>query len=129
LILVDTNVIVGIYVINDQWHDAAVKLAPEIYKKNKIISDLLISEIITLVASKVGAKESKKLYYHILDNYEIYEVDRQLYKKSLNTLVKYDGTLSLADSLSIEIMKEKGITEIASFDSDFDKVNGIIRIH
>jgi predicted nucleic acid-binding protein len=26
-------------------------------------------------------------------------------------------------------MKEKNISEIVSFDSDFDRVNGIIRLH
>ncbi|KZX14665.1 tRNA(fMet)-specific endonuclease VapC [Methanobrevibacter cuticularis] len=127
MILVDTNFLVGLYVTNDQWHEAAVKISDEVYNQEKIITDLIISEIITLIASKVGAKESKNLYYHILDNYQIYEVDRELYTKSINTLLKYDGTLSLADSLSVEIMKEIGIQEIVSFDKDFDKVDGIIR--
>ncbi|WP_245637476.1 type II toxin-antitoxin system VapC family toxin [Methanobrevibacter filiformis] len=125
----DANFLVGIYVTNDQWHDQAVKISSDVYKQDKILSDLLISEITTLVASKVGAKESKNIYYHILDNYEIYDVDRELYTKAMNTLVKYDGTLSLADSLSVEIMKKLGIYEIVSFDDDFDKVDGIVRIH
>jgi predicted nucleic acid-binding protein len=37
--------------------------------------------------------------------------------------------LSLADSTAIQVMKSKKIHEIYSFDSDFDKVEGIIRIH
>lgn len=46
----------------------------------------------------------------------------------METLLKYDGTLSFADSVSIEIMRNLKINEIVSFDFDFDKVGGIIRI-
>ena len=41
----------------------------------------------------------------------------------------YDGTISLADATSVEIMQQFGIDRIVSFDSDFDKVNWIKRIH
>ena len=47
----------------------------------------------------------------------------------METFLKYDGTLSFADAVSVEIMKDLGINQIVSFDSDFDKVDGIIRIH
>lgn len=48
---------------------------------------------------------------------------------AMETFLKYDGTLSFADSVSIEIMRNLEIDEIVSFDSDFDKVDGVIRIH
>ena len=41
----------------------------------------------------------------------------------------YDGTLSFADVVSLEIMETQGIDTIVSFDSDFDRVTGIKRIH
>ncbi|KYC48593.1 MAG: hypothetical protein AMQ74_01588 [Candidatus Methanofastidiosum methylothiophilum] len=43
-------------------------------------------------------------------------------------ILNYDGTLSFADSVSIEIMRNLKIDEIVSFDSDFDKVDEITRI-
>jgi predicted nucleic acid-binding protein len=42
--------------------------------------------------------------------------------------LKYDGSLSLADSLSLQIMNEQNIREIVSFDIDFDKVKEIQKI-
>ena len=47
----------------------------------------------------------------------------------MHFFLKYDGTLSLADCTAINTMKELGITEILSFDDDFDKVDGIVRVY
>lgn len=47
----------------------------------------------------------------------------------METFLQYDETLSFADSVSIEIMRDLKIDEIVSFDSDFDRVDGIIRVH
>jgi predicted nucleic acid-binding protein len=41
----------------------------------------------------------------------------------------YDGSISLADAASVEIMKKHGIKRILSFDRDFDKIPEIDRIH
>ncbi|RBQ23010.1 hypothetical protein ALNOE001_12900 [Candidatus Methanobinarius endosymbioticus] len=46
----------------------------------------------------------------------------------MNILIKYHK-LSLTDSLIVELMKKNNIIEIISFDSDFDKVDGIIKTH
>jgi len=48
-------------------------------------------------------------------------------EKSMDTFLKYDGSISLADASSIEIMKKHGVKKIISFDSDFDKINEIDR--
>jgi predicted nucleic acid-binding protein len=43
--------------------------------------------------------------------------------------LKYDGNLSVSDAVSVFIMNKKKIERIISFDSDFDKVPGIVRIN
>lgn len=45
------------------------------------------------------------------------------------THLRYDGDLSLVDTILIETMKELNINEILSFGNDFDNKNGVIRIH
>jgi predicted nucleic acid-binding protein len=47
----------------------------------------------------------------------------------MEIFLKYGGKLSVADSVSIAIMKRRGIKKIISFDSDFDRVKGISRIY
>jgi predicted nucleic acid-binding protein len=110
----------------DRWHNDALNLK---IKEQFLISELIISESITLVGSFEGGKVGKILYNYFLDNCRIEYLDEEMMEKSMDTFLKYDGTLSLTDSSSIEIMKKHDVKKIISFDSDFDKVQEIIRIH
>lgn len=132
MIFIDSGFLIALLVDNDQWHNKAVKLIDNIEdlpKKDKILSNLIIEEIVSMIGSLVGAKEAVETYNYLHDNYTIFDENKELYDRSMMTFLKYDATLSLTDSTNVEIMKELGIHEIISFDSDFDKVKGIIRIH
>ena len=69
------------------------------------------------------------MYEFFADNCQIEFVDRDILEGAMETFLQYDGTLSIADSTSIELMKKFGIKMIVSFDGDFDKVGGIKRMH
>lgn len=132
MIFIDSGFLIALFIDKDQWHNNAINLIANIdklTKKDKILSNLIIEEIITMIGSLVGAKEAVETYNYIHDNYTIFNENKELYDKSIMTFLKYDATLSLTDSTKVEIMKELGIHEIISFDSDFDKVNGIVRVH
>lgn len=129
MIFVDSSFFIALILENDQWHDKALKLIPELEKSKKIVSGLIISEAVTIVGSRAGGKAGKMIYDTIKDNCKIFDSDLSHYDSAIYTFLKYDGTLSLADSLSVEIMKNNNISEIVSFDSDFDKINGINRIY
>jgi len=128
MIFVDANFIIATASSVDQWHDRAMKLLPKVKKEKRIISEPIISETITLVGKFHGAKAAVNVYNYIKDTHLIYK-DNNLFDETLVDYLKYDATLSFADSTAITIMKELNIHKIASFDSDFDRVNGIIRIH
>ncbi len=50
-------------------------------------------------------------------------MDGDILEKSWNTFVKYAGKkLSFTDCSTIELMKNKGIEHLASFDSGFDGI-------
>ncbi|MBC2763272.1 MAG: PIN domain-containing protein, partial [ANME-2 cluster archaeon] len=63
------------------------------------------------------------------DSCRVVHIDKDLLIESLDVFLKYDGTLPLADASSIVIMNNMKISEIVSFDSDFDKVDNLNRIH
>ena len=128
LIFVDTTFFTAFVNNKDQWHEDSLRVAKKIENKSKIVSNLIISESITNVSKLLGGKIGKKLYYNIKDNYIIFEENRKFYDNAIHTLLHYEGTLSFADCLSLEIMRELKINKIVSFDSDFDKVKGIKRI-
>lgn len=41
-------------------------------------------------------------------------------ENTIPTYLKYDGRLSVADAISVEIIHRRGINKIVSFDEDFD---------
>jgi predicted nucleic acid-binding protein len=127
MIFADSSYFIGIAREKDRWHKDALRVA-ERNNEALLISDLIISESVTLVGSLEGGKAGKILYEYFVDNCKIAFIDSDLLENAMQTFLMYDGTLSLADATSVEIMHEHEIDKIVSFDSDFDKVNGIKRI-
>ena len=112
----------------DQWHEKAVKVIRKIDKEEKVISDLMVAEIVTSIGDISGGKEAINIFNYLQDNFTVISTDFEFLKSIKGQYLKYDGTLSIADTSAVEIMKNMKITEIASFDQDFDKVEGIVRI-
>ncbi|MGZ7136394.1 MAG: type II toxin-antitoxin system VapC family toxin [Methanobacterium sp.] len=129
MIFIDASFFIAAINKNDQWHEKAGKILPIIRKEKKVTSELILSESVTLIGSLFGGKTGLKLFDYILDDHEVRYTDKELNFNAIKIFLKYDGTLSFADSVCVEMMKNLGIESIVSFDSGFDKVDGIIRIH
>lgn len=52
-----------------------------------------------------------------------------MFDESLELLYKYDSSISYSDCTTIEMMKKHNIDYIVSYDGDFDKKEGIIRVY
>lgn len=126
MIFADSSYFVARSKKDDRWHNDALNLK---IKEQFLVSELIMSESITLVGSFAGGKSGRTLYDFFLDNCKIEYLDEEMMEKSMVTFLKYDGSLSLADASSVEIMKKHGVRKIISFDSDFDKIQEIVRIH
>lgn len=129
MIFIDASFFIAAINKQDQWHEKAGEILPIIKKEEKLTSELILSESVTLVGSLFGGKKGLNLFNYILDNHQVHYVDKEMTFNAMETFLRYDGTLSFADSVSIEMMRNLKIDEIVSFDSDFDKVDGVIRIH
>ncbi len=128
MIFADSSYFIALARENDRWYKDALKLAGKI-NDLLLVSDLVISESVTLVGSLEGGKAGKLLYEYFMDNCKIEFIDSEMLAKGMETFLKYDGSISLADAVSVEIMKENKIKKIISFDSDFDKVRDIERMY
>ena len=128
MIFVDASYIIALIVEKDQWHDDAVGLLEKLKSEDKIITEPMIIESLNLIGSCHGGNVGVMTFKYIRDNFNIFKSDTLL-EESLRYYLKFDGTLSLADCTAIHAMKEKGIYEILSFDDDFDKVDGIVRVY
>ena len=129
MIFVDSSYYIAIADTKDQWHKKSLELSEYIENSISVVSSFIISEVVTEIGRRSGGKVAYNLYNYFTDNCKIIYIDRDLLSESMEIVLKYDGTLSLADAASIAIMDNMKIGEIISFDSDFDKVDFIRRIH
>ena len=129
MIFVDSSYYIAIADARDQWHKKALELSEYIETNISVVSSFIISEVVTEIGRRSGGKVAYNLYNYFTDNCKIIYIDRDLLSESMEIVLKYDGTLSLADAASVAIMDNMKIGEIVSFDSDFDKVDFINRIY
>ena len=127
MIFLDTTFVVGLFVSNDDWHDSAVKVYNEIRNEKLVISNLVIAETVTILKNKLETKDILEIYRNIPNFFHVVD-DNDLYDAAMNEFVKYDSSISFFDAMYVAIMKKEDILKIASFDSDFDKVDNLIRL-
>lgn len=129
MIFIDACYFIALGNQKDQWHKRSTELIPQIRDKHRITSILTVTEAMNLIGSKNGGKAAQNVFSHIEDVYEIVYINNEMTLNAMDKHLHYDGTLSFADVVSLEIMERYEVDVIVSFDSDFDKVQGIKRIH
>ncbi|MEE8400964.1 MAG: PIN domain-containing protein [Candidatus Hydrothermarchaeaceae archaeon] len=126
MIFADSSYFIAIADRKDQWHERARKLSKNAQKM--IATELVLSESVTAVGARGGGKAGMALYEYVSDNCQVTFADMKMLDRAMKIYLMYDATLSLADAVSLVVMEDCDIKNILSFDSDFDKVNGITRL-
>jgi uncharacterized protein len=114
---------------DDQFHDDAVKVLPRLGPR-RAISELVLAESVSAVGSRLGAKAGRVVFDNLLydSSTRTFFCNKRLYERAMPIFTKYGGRLSFADSVSVRLMYDQKIQEIASFDSDFDGVESVARV-
>lgn len=127
MIFVDSSYLIALVDEADSWHRRALKVSKDL-PAGGIISDYVLLEAVTIIGHRGGGKAGRDLYESLMDNFQVVYLDKDLLGGSMDVYLEYDGMLSVADAVSVEIMRRRGIKRVVSFDKDFDKVEGISRI-
>lgn len=127
MIVADSSYFIALADKKDQWHRQAMAVKGRIPQGFKI-STLTISEAVTAIGYRAGGKAARTLYDYFIDSCSVETVDRQLLDLAMAVHLRFDGILSVADSVSVALMTRDGIRQIVSFDGDFDKIKQIQRI-
>lgn len=125
---VDSSYWVGLVDSRDQWHRRARELRAKVPLGASVL-DLTVAESVTVVGSRRGGKVATELYRFFCDSCRVIFVDDELLDRSMDLHLARDGRLSLTDCATIRAMVRDREKTILSFDSDFDSVPGITRLH
>jgi predicted nucleic acid-binding protein len=115
MIFVDSSFFIALVDRRDQWHPAAKALLPVLADETIIISDLIIAESVTITGRRSGGKAGEHLYHYFMDNCDLVVTDEKILKGGMVVFLRYDGTLSVSDAVSVFIMERKNIDRILSF--------------
>lgn len=124
--IADSSFFVALADSKDKWHKQAAQL--DVHRE-LLVTDFTIAESVTIIGERGGGKVAQTLYEYFVDQCDIVFIDKDLLDEAMALHLQFDGTLSVADCGSVAVMSREGIREILSFDSDFDKVRGIERVH
>jgi predicted nucleic acid-binding protein len=115
----DASYLIGLSDPKDQWHSVALGIHDRIGRKNPLrIHALAVAEVVTRLTKTVGVGKAEEAYFVIKDTMEIHYPFEQDLDDAMDIVVKYEGRLSLSDSLFVHLMEKKDI--VLSFDSGFD---------
>jgi len=112
----------------DRWHTDARRLAGTL-RGRLVVSDLVVAEAVTQIGGRVGVREGLKLFHYFRDACEVRYADPDLLEAAVDRWMTFGGKLSVSDAVSLEVMAREDVSEIVSFDSDFDGIEGVVRQH
>ena len=134
MIFLDTDFFINLYIETNENHERAKEVYNLIENKAKIISNLVIMEVITVLNVRLKKDYDFLLKVHdeLNNNYDVIN-DTTFHAKGFKILLKEfkrnNERIPLFDSVYMVLMNELGIKEIASFDKHFDNKEGIVRVH
>lgn len=127
MIFVDTSFLIALLFTNDIYHERALKIA-ETIDERKLINNTVLNETLNAFTGK-GGKIGKDLYNLINEMFDIQYLNQKDYENAIDIHLQYDSSINYSDSTILQTMVENNISKIVSFDSDFDKINGITVIN
>jgi predicted nucleic acid-binding protein len=64
-----------------------------------------------------------------MDTCDLAGMDEKIRTAGMQEYLSYYGFLLISDAMPVAVMKTGNISRIVSFDADFDKVDGIVKVH
>jgi uncharacterized protein len=129
MIILDSSFIIAHKVDDDEHHESAVELMSKIAAGeygDVVISDYIFDEVTTVVFGRTKSLSEAVDVGSRLFFGEIVEIDKGIFQSAWEIFKEQKDTkFSFTDCSILAVMKEKGIKNIATFDGDFEGVEGI----
>ena len=123
-VFADTQFFVALINPQDQWHETALKVEADLLEPFYVTSEAILDEVLTffceyVAKARLKAVASVELILSetntkvITISHEIFLAGLELYK------ARPDKKYSLTDCISMNICRERGITEVLTHDHHF----------
>ncbi len=130
MIFLDASYLISLISNEHENHERAKDIFHnQIHDKEKIISKLVIAEVIIVLDKKLKVSKEllEKAYTSLNEDFTIID-DYPFFDDAMEHVLKQEG-LGFFDCMYITIMKVLEIEEIATFDRDFNKIKEITTVN
>lgn len=140
-IIVDTNFLVGLLDEKDKWHQRSVELYQnlEAVQIEMIIFDCVANELISVIGKRFEESGREKKFKEFVKKklmllisrdkiVSLYKWVDEWYDEIIKIVIDSSGKFNFHDALIQVGAKEMNLEYIISFDEDFDKATGLMRI-
>lgn len=128
MIFLDTSYINGLIIKNDSFSCQSRAMEPYLVNEDKATNITVLVEVLNSVNRYNFHGDIRDLINYLI-NVNVFDLlTRTDYKDASMLFRHYNSSINFSDCTILQSMQNHGITRIASFDSDFDKINGIKRI-
>ncbi len=116
MIFLDSTYLIGIILKKDTYSTKALKLKPLLKDEKKLINSTVFNEVLNSLTISNS-------------NYNIDFLTHDDYADAVTAFKYYNHSVNFSDCTIVHSMIKNNVDTIVSFDSDFDKIKGIHRIH
>jgi len=128
MIFLDSTYLIGLILKNDSLYYKSHLLKPYLDDENKIINNTVFNEVLNSVTSNNSNYDLNHIKKLLL-SFNIDFLTSDDYLDSFDIFEYYNFSVNFSDCTILNTMQNYNINQIASFDSDFDKIKGVKRIY
>lgn len=129
MLFVDTSFILGYYIETDRFHSQSNDIYNLIRREELLINNVVINEVLNVFKNNKFDTDVDEIFNSFIKSYTIDYLTPEDYKTSLTKLKWYNQSINYNDCCMLTTMEKCKVTDIVSFDSDFDKIKGLFRIY
>ena len=128
MIFLDSSYIIARLYKNQLKHNRAKQIAEYIKNEEKIINSTNLMEVMNSI-KPIYNINSTAVLNNLLKIGKVHMLNKNDHIIANEMFEYYNYAINFQDCLILKTMKDNKINTIVSFDSDFDKIRGIHRIH
>ena len=128
MIFLDSSYLIGVILKKDKYTKKALELKPVLKHEMKLINNTVFNEVLNSL-SAINSNYDVDELTQLLLSYKIDFLNADDYADAVASYKYYNHCINFSDCTILQTMIKHNVNTIVSFDSDFDKINGIQRIY